>query len=666
MPPPFAFSLKNVERQDNRNLTEAERVAMQQIEDALAVQQAAVAAQAGGTTERAIMAAIVNILANNSAPLLTAVTFLLRSGTKEGHQVVFDQLALETEATFSWSLAESRASEWVDGYAFDLVTGINQTSADRLRGVLKSWIDDGGTMDELADGIRPIFANDAATERIEKIFNVDRAMMIAETEATRAYAQGKITGYMSSGLANIPPVIAPPDDSHVRCRCDVSLEKRNGVWIWIWLTAVDDRVCFPAWTMVQTDEGEVPIQQLEPGQMVETRQGLKRITAVMQRPYSGDMVTVEAGGRKATATGSHLFWVVEQGWLQGRKLIPRHFLETFNQKPIQVRRVFNFIVGDTTNAPATRLKKFILSLVSGLIPMPVHAVNFQGNLAIGQQEIDAVPAQFGLLNVGNTQSVKGVPYSFFRQSLTLKSTVTAKATKLARLITGNNTESLIAVSAVDVMRRATTNFRAMLSRVLVFVSGKFITTPDTNQNNLTGFATFPTANCVSVSNRFGYGKFLTTRLADLCNHFRLPAFLITGTAAKSTALLNLAWGFMGFFAANGAGDHTAVFSPGVIALVGAVVVVGFLYVASWLGKFLAAKLASYWYGHWSCLLIDITKLYHMWSTKPIIVYDIEVEDAHEFYANGMLVHNCSVCGPLHNQSVGFATQEALNASINSR
>lgn len=243
MPPPFASSFKNVERQDNRNLTEAERVAIQQIEDALAVQQAAVAAQAGGTTERAIMAAVVNILANNSAPLLTAVTFLLRSGTKEGHQVVFDQLALETEATFSWSLAESRASEWVDGYAFDLVTGINQTSADRLRGVLKSWIDDGGTMDELADGIRPIFANDAATERIEKIFNVDRAMMIAETEATRAYAQGKITGYMSSGLANIPPVIAPPDDSHVRCRCDVSLEKRDGVWIWVWLTAVDDRVC---------------------------------------------------------------------------------------------------------------------------------------------------------------------------------------------------------------------------------------------------------------------------------------------------------------------------------------------------------------------------------------------------------------------------------------
>lgn len=243
MPPPFAFSFKNIERQDNDNLTDAERIAAQQIEDALQVQQAAVAVQAGGTTQTAFMAAVVNILANNSGPLLAAVTLLLQNGAKEGQQVVFEQLALEPEVGFSWDLAEQRASDWIDGYAFDLVTGINETSANRLRGVLKSWIDDGGTMEELAEGIRPIFANDAATERIEKIFNVDRAMMIAETEATRAYAQGKISGYMGSGLANIPPVIAPPDDSHVRCRCDVSLEKRDGVWIWVWLTAVDDRVC---------------------------------------------------------------------------------------------------------------------------------------------------------------------------------------------------------------------------------------------------------------------------------------------------------------------------------------------------------------------------------------------------------------------------------------
>jgi hypothetical protein len=31
----------------------------------------------------------------------------------------------------------------------------------------------------------------------------------------------------------------------------------------------------------------------------------------------------------------------------------------------------------------------------------------------------------------------------------------------------------------------------------------------------------------------------------------------------------------------------------------------------------------------------------------ILVYDLQVEDDHEFYANGILVHNCSICGPNH-------------------
>ena len=33
--------------------------------------------------------------------------------------------------------------------------------------------------------------------------------------------------------------------------------------------------------------------------------------------------------------------------------------------------------------------------------------------------------------------------------------------------------------------------------------------------------------------------------------------------------------------------------------------------------------------------------------RQILVYDLQVEDDHEFYANGILVHNCSICGPNH-------------------
>jgi len=196
-----------------------------------------------GRSEDEIIASIETILAANSEDLLTAVATLLTSGTEAGGAMVADTL-IGTGISVDWALADAAASEFVQGYSFDLVTGINNTTATRLRGVLRSWIEQGGDMEELANSIRPIFANEPATARIEAIFNVDRAQMIAETEATRAYAEGKVAGYMASGLADLPPERKPPDDSHVRCRCDVTLEKQeNGEWHWIWLTANDELVC---------------------------------------------------------------------------------------------------------------------------------------------------------------------------------------------------------------------------------------------------------------------------------------------------------------------------------------------------------------------------------------------------------------------------------------
>jgi len=50
-------------------------------------------------------------------------------------------------------------------------------------------------------------------------------------------------------------------------------------------------------------------------------------------------------------------------------------------------------------------------------------------------------------------------------------------------------------------------------------------------------------------------------------------------------------------------------------------------------------------------LTDFHVLYHRLSGNALKVYDIQVEDVPEFYANGILVHNCPICGPLHNKIV---------------
>jgi len=57
--------------------------------------------------------------------------------------------------------------------------------------------------------------------------------------------------------------------------------------------------------------------------------------------------------------------------------------------------------------------------------------------------------------------------------------------------------------------------------------------------------------------------------------------------------------------------------------------------------------ASVLKGHGSPRMIYFDELYHFKSSNASFVYDIQVEDEPEFYANGILVHNCRICAPLH-------------------
>lgn len=247
MPPPFAIKA-DVHRDDDPELEGVEGAAIGYIHEALQEQHQAVRRihDVDAGTMTAVMAAINAALLAESGMLLRAITRLLEEGTAVGVQAAINSVtsSIGFGLGVDWALADVAAADFVRGYAFDLVTGINTTTASRLRGVLVDWIEKGGDLDDLTASIRPIFANEPATARIEAIFNVDRARMIAETEATRAYAEGKVAGYSASGLADYPPERKPPDDSHVRCRCDVTLERQpNGEWHWIWLTANDELVC---------------------------------------------------------------------------------------------------------------------------------------------------------------------------------------------------------------------------------------------------------------------------------------------------------------------------------------------------------------------------------------------------------------------------------------
>lgn len=92
-----------------------------------------------------------------------------------------------------WALANTTAANWADGYTFDLVTGINETTRDLIAGAVRQSIEQGLSRAELADLLAPTFGP-------------VRAEMIAVTEVTRAVAEGEAAAVDELGKAGFEMV----------------------------------------------------------------------------------------------------------------------------------------------------------------------------------------------------------------------------------------------------------------------------------------------------------------------------------------------------------------------------------------------------------------------------------------------------------------------------
>jgi hypothetical protein len=80
-----------------------------------------------------------------------------------------------------WTLTNSRAVEWARQYAFDLVKGINDTTRDALQTAISTFVETPGfTIGDVVNMLP---------------YDESRALLIATTETTRAYAQAnKLVG----------------------------------------------------------------------------------------------------------------------------------------------------------------------------------------------------------------------------------------------------------------------------------------------------------------------------------------------------------------------------------------------------------------------------------------------------------------------------------------
>lgn len=516
-----------------------------------------------------------------------------------------------------WQAINEGVINWVEDYyistgpgALGSIPNLDDTARTIVGNLINQWQRGELEVATTAEGLPALIA------AMEDAFGPERGARIAVTEYTRIAAEST----RAAAQAN-------PNVTHIR-----------------WETGRDEFVCFPAGTMVLTVGGDIPIEQVVPGQMVVTRQGPKRVKATSKREYSGEMVTlVTARGVRLTSTANHPIWSqVEQTWLEAAQFQVGDTVELVDHQPDRVVGVFKFGLGNSDNRPSMPTEVFVF----GGVParwMPISAVHFNGDHLVGNGKVNTVAPNSVFLSKGNVGRRKSLADVGFKQGFTLRPTITSEGTKLPIRVCGLNANTFATGFAFDVSRRAAAFLRAEPLRPSLFVGHDDFTATFTGALNSLVSA-FPTANVVSVGNARFDGELFSANAADFRHHFGGVGILIAFEAAivaLSKELNSFKW----------LATVKAVLRRGVLSLGHAIAGRRAILLARlrWSGFELLATVGARSDFHASPRESDeqpVTTLYHTPSPNAIDVYDIQVEESPEFYANGVLVHNCEICGPL--------------------
>lgn len=533
-----------------------------------------------------------------------------------GVELGLDSLPPQLSILADWDVINRDALRYLNSDQLSTIRDILETTRRQATGIIQDWVLSGEPKTALDTRLTPLFGN-------------RRAAVIAATEVTRMYAEGNLTAWRSTGVV---------------------MGKR-------WMTAKDELVCFPAWTMVKTSKGDVPIQHIKPGDRVLTRKGYKRVIATRAKEYAGAMTTIKAGGRKLTATADHPIWESNKGWLRAGQFKPGNLVNLYDNKVANVEGVINFSVGNSDNVPTPIIKELRFTGVPCFVPVPVCAINFQGNAVIRNEKINGVTPHFSLLNVGDGNYIQSDSNRLFKACLARESAVAGERAKHSA-ITGRVSKFFAAILAGDILRRAATFLRAIMP-VKAFFGYKDFATAFTGRVFGFGKPALYTANGKPVGNLVVDAERFSALGANLFHHLGGAGGFIALSGAESPFPLKLRPAKVPpAMIANRLSDRFSLGNPVTLGRAMDALVLSPLRPLKWLSAGVAS--VNKWH---SQLLIDIDVLYHKLSGTSITVYDIQVEDEPEFYANGILVHNCPLCAPLNGQIVELESTFAQSPSI---
>ena len=411
-----------------------------------------------------------------------------------------------------------------------------------------------------------------------------------------------------------------------------------------WQTRDDAKVCFPAGTPVATPTGDVPIEQLRPGDLVLTPEGQRPVIATMERPYAGGLTVIQAEGRTVTATDNHRFMTTD-GWRKAADLEAGDFLKTPENMNAEVTSIIHLALTQPDDVPS-QFGEFSIAdgILRGRPLVPVLTVGLNGHAETGEREVNRPAAHVKLGSEVKAQQGERLPDAELQHGLPRELAVATAGTELAiggsRL--GLRAEVCVARFAGDVDRRPSAFLGAELP-VEVLLGTESLTAPPAVDVDGVGRLACVRADVVAMGDRGVDGEVVTADGATLGD-------LATGFVAGAGAVdLDLTFPLAGpeDDAAPGASALRVDARGRVVALVG----------AENPGASRALKThddfaaLGAFVSEWHAPLPQVIAI-----NEPLTVYNVTVDTEHVYYASRFLVHNCGECRA--NQAAGFIPLDA--------
>jgi len=398
---------------------------------------------------------------------------------------------------------------------------------------------------------------------------------------------------------------------------------KNLVYGFEWIGSTDERTCFPASTIVHTRNGLKQIKNVNINEEVLTRKGWRHVFGKQKKPYIGHFIHFKTSSQTLTCTINHPLHVVGKGWVRACDVHVGDVLQSIADKPTPVVDCFKFAFLKPHNLPATISQISIFPRIL-LAIMPIIAIHFNNDSTFTKKKINRIPTNLCFLNVIKTKFSKCLLEFRFKTRFAFKPSITHETAKPSRR--GWSLPKFLAtVKALFDYGWSSTTLRTIFPIGFTHPE-QFSTTQTTNILNM-NVPTSSSTDSVPVGVASRYLKGFAADGTNFSDSLRVrTAFPRTICLKTAMVIWNKLFAAISAFpldtfdtelvetfatAKNCSRPIRVKFDPAITAL-------------------FREHLA-------------FSDLITQWFRGFINVYNLEIEDAHEYYANGILVHNCNRC-----------------------